>query len=135
GLERAPRARDRVLQDAVADVLSGAKGRDRVITEGGEHQVEAARVLISRDRDRIIDVLGCHRRLIGERGRRDRERGDHGEQAEELAHQALLSSKDYEYRRLTVLAVRVVLALGVLRWNRARSSGSRSAPGDGKLSR
>jgi hypothetical protein len=42
--------------------------RHRVVAKTREHQVEAARVLVCRDRDRILDVHSRDHRRLGERG-------------------------------------------------------------------
>src|SRR4051794_27228079 len=85
-VQRVPRTRDRVLQDAVAYLPSTADGGDVDVAERRESEIEAARVLIGRDRDLVLDMLSRDDRLVRPRGRRKPKRAKNGEGDEDSAH-------------------------------------------------
>src|SRR3954447_21573666 len=90
-VQRVPRARDRVLQDAVACLPCIAEGGNGDVAESREYEIEAARVLIGRDRDRVLDMLSRDDRLVRPRSCWKRKRAENGERDEDSAHRGLLS--------------------------------------------
>src|SRR3954471_7192105 len=90
-VQRVPRTRDRVLQDAVACLPCIAEGGNGDVAESREYEIEATRVLIGRDRDRVLDMLSRDDRLVRPRSCRKRKRAKNGERDEDSAHRGLLS--------------------------------------------